>query len=182
MTWTPSISASPPTAVLLVRPSRIRTIKSLPSSTASAPSLIRQWEPRFGGWPCPRPRPLWCPDNRGVTGNNLTLSAVRAASATDSQADVVVVGAGIAGLACARALTQAGLSVVLIEAAEEVGGRVRTDEVDGFKLDHGFQIFLTSYPEARSVLDYDKLDLKPFYAGALVHWNGGFHRVADPVR
>ena len=79
-------------------------------------------------------------------------------------------------------MTAAGVPVLLVEAAEEVGGRVRTDVVDGFKLDHGFQIFLTSYPEAKAVLDYDKLDLKPFYAGSLVWWNNGFHRVADPLR
>lgn len=48
------------------------------------------------------------------------------------------------------------------------GGRVRTDKVNGFLLDRGFQIFLTSYPEARAALDYDALQLKPFYAGALV--------------
>lgn len=52
----------------------------------------------------------------------------------------------------------------------------------GFLLDHGFQIFLSSYPEAMAVLDYEKLDLKPFYAGALVFWNGGLHRVSDPFR
>lgn len=91
----------------------------------------------------------------------------RPPSATASP-DVVVVGAGVAGLAAARTLSQAGLAVQLHEAADDVGGRVRTDTVDGFLLDRGFQIFLTSYPEARAVLDYDALDLQPFYAGASV--------------
>lgn len=59
---------------------------------------------------------------------------------------------------------------------------MRTDKVDGFLLDRGFQIFLTSYEEAQAVLDYSALNLQPFYAGALVHWNGAFHRVADPLR
>ena len=48
-----------------------------------------------------------------------------------------------------------------------MGGRVRTDEVDGFLLDRGFQIFLTSYAEAQQALDYEALDLRPFYAGAV---------------
>jgi hypothetical protein len=120
--------------------------------------------------------------------------------------------------------------VLLLEASDGVGGRVRTDNVEararsalpacslrrtratqrtrvaahqalthththtrrsphtthtrsqGFLLDRGFQIFLTSYPEARAALDYEALSLRPFYAGALVRWNAGWHRVADPVR
>ena len=76
----------------------------------------------------------------------------------------------------------AGAGVVVLEAGDGVGGRVRTDAVDGFLLDRGFQIFLTSYPEAQEALDYPALDLRPFYAGALVRWAGGFHRVADPLR
>jgi phytoene dehydrogenase-like protein len=62
------------------------------------------------------------------------------------------------------------------------GGRLRTDVVDGFLLDRGFAIFLTGYPEAQKVLDYDALDLQPFYAGADVHFEGAFHRLADPLR
>ncbi len=74
--------------------------------------------------------------------------------------------AGMAGLSCARHLARAGVSFCLLEAADGVGGRVRTDAVGGFQLDRGFQIFLTSYPEARAALDYAALDLRPFYAGA----------------
>jgi len=59
---------------------------------------------------------------------------------------------------------------------------VRTDSVDGFLLDRGFQIFLTGYPYARQVLDYDRLRLRPFYAGARVRFDGGWHTVADPLR
>ncbi|KAG1672459.1 hypothetical protein FOA52_013245 [Chlamydomonas sp. UWO 241] len=80
-------------------------------------------------------------------------------------------------------LRAAGMDdVVVLEAGDGVGGRVRTDVVDGFLLDRGFQIFLTSYPEVAATLDYDALELKPFYAGAKVWWNGGFHQVADPFR
>ena len=74
--------------------------------------------------------------------------------------------AGMAGLSCARHLHRAGVSFSLLEAADAVGGRVRTDAVEGFLLDRGFQIFLTSYAEARDALDYPALDLRPFYAGA----------------
>ena len=71
----------------------------------------------------------------------------------------------MAGLSCAHHLHQAGIPFRILEASDGVGGRVRTDKVDGFLLDRGFQIFLTSYPEAQAMLDYASLDLKPFYAG-----------------
>lgn len=66
-----------------------------------------------------------------------------AALPTDGQADVIVVGAGVAGLSCAVTLAQRGVTPVVLEASDGVGGRVRTDVVDGFLLDRGFQIFLT---------------------------------------
>lgn len=97
-------------------------------------------------------------------------------------ADAVVVGAGLAGLACALRLEEAGLSTVVLEASDAVGGRVRTDAVDGFLLDRGFQVLLTAYPEAQRVFDYERLDLRELYPGALVRAQGGFHRVADPFR
>ncbi len=96
--------------------------------------------------------------------------------------DVIVVGAGLAGLCCARALVEAGLEVVVLEASDRAGGRVRTDEVDGFLLDRGFQVLLTAYPEAARVLDYAALDLRPFSPGSLVRCDGAFHRLADPWR
>ncbi len=96
--------------------------------------------------------------------------------------DVLIVGAGLAGLNCARELHRHGVSCKVIEASDGVGGRVRTDEVDGFLLDRGFQVLLTAYPEAQRVLDYDALDLRSFYDGALVRFDGAFHRVADPLR
>ena len=108
--------------------------------------------------------------------------AAAAAAAAEAAGGPVVVGAGVAGLACALHLERAGVPCTLVEAGPTVGGRVQTDEVDGFLLDRGFQIFLTSYPEARAVLDYEALDLRPFYAGADVRFEGGFHRVADPLR
>jgi len=67
-------------------------------------------------------------------------------------ADVVIVGAGLTGLSCARHLLAQNVSVQLIEASDSVGGRVRTDVEDGFRLDRGFQILLTAYPEVQRVL------------------------------
>lgn len=96
--------------------------------------------------------------------------------------DVVIVGAGLAGLCCARRLHQCGVSFRILEASDGVGGRVRTDVVDGFRLDRGFQVYLTAYPEGRRVLDLPALDLKPFARAVLVRHGGRFHRLADPRR
>lgn len=97
-------------------------------------------------------------------------------------ADVVVVGAGMAGLAAAVTAQDKGKDVLLIEASDGVGGRVRTDHVDGYLLDRGFQILLTAYPVARRVLDFDALDLRRFQPGALVQTGSGRTRLGDPLR
>ena len=95
---------------------------------------------------------------------------------------VVVVGAGLAGLACAGRLQAAGREVVLLEAGDAVGGRVRTDVVDGFLLDRGFQVLLTGYPAARAQLDLDALGLEPFRPGVVIQLADGPTRLADPLR
>lgn len=97
-------------------------------------------------------------------------------------APVVIVGAGLAGLACARALVGAGREVRVLERSDGVGGRVRTDLVEGFLLDRGYQVLLAAYPEANAVLDLAALDLHAYRPGALVRCEGAFHRVADPFR
>ena len=95
---------------------------------------------------------------------------------------VTIVGAGLAGLSCARELRAHGIESIIFEASNGVGGRVRTDEYEGFLLDRGFQVLLTAYPECQRLLDYSALRLKPFYPGALVRFEGKFHKVADPWR
>lgn len=95
---------------------------------------------------------------------------------------VVVVGAGLAGLACARRLARAGAVVRVIEAAAALGGRARTDAVDGFLLDRGFQVLLAAYPACGDEIDLAALEPRAFFPGALVRLDGRFHRLADPFR
>lgn len=95
---------------------------------------------------------------------------------------VLVIGAGLAGLSCALRLVEEGCEVEVLEASDAVGGRVRTDAHEGFLFDRGFQVFLPEYPEAKQLLDYTQLELKPFYSGALVFSGSRFHKVADPFR
>lgn len=101
---------------------------------------------------------------------------------TTSDEPVVIVGAGLAGLSCAVALHDAGVPVTVLEAGDEVGGRVRTDRVDGFLLDRGFQVALTAYPELHRQFDLEALDLQAFDPGALVWRNGRGWGVSDPFR
>lgn len=95
---------------------------------------------------------------------------------------VLIIGAGMAGLACAKVLGENGIRSTIFEASNRVGGRLGSETLDGFTLDRGFQIFLTSYPEARRQLDYDGLYLKKFRNGAIVRQGGRFHRFVDPRR
>lgn len=96
--------------------------------------------------------------------------------------DVVIVGAGLAGLSASRYLIAAGFDVHILEASDGVGGRVRTDHVDGFTLDRGFQIMLTAYPELSKQFDVEALNLQPFDPGALVWINGKGKVFSDPLR
>jgi phytoene dehydrogenase-like protein len=93
-----------------------------------------------------------------------------------------VVGAGLAGLACARRLVARGLDVAVLEAAEGIGGRVRTDLVDGFRCDRGFQLLNPGYPEVQRLLDLTSLRLQSFPAALVVAATGRRNTVADPRR
>lgn len=97
------------------------------------------------------------------------------------QADVVVVGAGVAGLAAAHRLISAGVTTAVLEAAPYVGGRMSTEKVDGFRLDRIGQLLSTSYPELRLTPGLDPLVLRPFSPGVLVHSEGRHHRAGAPT-
>ena len=102
---------------------------------------------------------------------------------TDIDADVIVVGAGIAGLRCAAALRRRGFTVRVVEAAESPGGRIRTDVVDGFRCDRGFQLLNPSYPAVKRHVDVSALDLRVAGRGVrIVDDSGRAHTVADPTR
>lgn len=95
----------------------------------------------------------------------------------------IIVGGGLAGLSCAVRLAQSGTDdVVVVEATDRVGGRVRTERYEGFTLDHGFQVLLTAYPACRELLDYRALRLRPFEPGALIRQGGQFRLLGDPWR
>ena len=97
-------------------------------------------------------------------------------------AEAVVVGAGLSGLSCALLLERQGVDVHLVEASDDVGGRVRTDLVDGFRLDRGFQVLLTSYEEVRRQVDLPRLSLQSFDPGSVVWTGRGLERLSDPFR
>ncbi|WP_328496789.1 FAD-dependent oxidoreductase [Streptomyces sp. NBC_00414] len=97
------------------------------------------------------------------------------------QADVVIVGAGVAGLSAAHRLNSAGVSTVVLEAAPHVGGRMTTEKVDGFRLDRVGRLLSTAYPELRLTPGLDALVLRPFAAGVLVHAEGRVHRAGEPA-
>jgi phytoene dehydrogenase-like protein len=99
-----------------------------------------------------------------------------------SDSPIVIVGAGAAGLACARVLQQRGLPYLVVDGADRVGGRLATDHVDGFALDRGFQILLTSYPEVKRFLDLPRLQLGQFRSGAYIRKGDGFVRFPDPLK
>jgi protoporphyrinogen oxidase len=96
---------------------------------------------------------------------------------------VIIIGAGIAGLTAAIELEKAGFKPTILEASDSIGGRVKTDNMGGYLLDHGFQVLLTAYPEAQHYLDYEKLNLKKFSPGALIlDPKSGNYVISDPLR
>ena len=105
-------------------------------------------------------------------------------SAADAvKAEVLIIGAGAAGLACADELYRSGVSdIVILEASDDVGGRIRTDQVDGYLLDRGFQVFIEKYPLAQRLFNYEDLKLREFRPGAIIRFENAFHTVSDPFR
>ena len=98
------------------------------------------------------------------------------------QVEVAIIGAGLAGLACAIELQKNNIDFQIFEASDGVGGRVRSDVIDGFILDRGFQLYNPSYSEGKRLLNYEALDLKPFIPGVAIRDNKRLRIVVDPFR
>jgi phytoene dehydrogenase-like protein len=101
---------------------------------------------------------------------------------TPEDVPVIIIGAGLAGLSCAIHLLHDNVPFLMLEAEDQIGGRVKTEKFNGYLLNHGFQVLQTAYPEARRLLDYDRLELKPFAPGAMIRIEGKFFRISDPRR
>lgn len=97
-------------------------------------------------------------------------------------ADVIVIGAGLTGLRAAHRLSEAGLSVLVFERSGEIGGRMSTHVTSGYKIDRGFQVLLTAYPEVRDIEGADRLGCRSFSSGARIRRNGCFVDFIDPLR
>ncbi|TVR11471.1 MAG: FAD-dependent oxidoreductase [Planctomycetota bacterium] len=100
----------------------------------------------------------------------------------DSHPPVVIIGAGMAGLACGRDLQAAGVPVHIVEADDRPGGRVGSRSIAGFRCDVGFQVVLDAYPQVQQRLDMDALSLGRFIPGAKLYWRGKIRPMADPIR
>lgn len=100
----------------------------------------------------------------------------------ENQYDVIIVGAGMAGLVAAKACEKSGYSTLIIDTEKEVGGRVQTDHVNGFSLERGFQVLIDSYEKASELLNYEKLKLRAFQPGAKIYDEKGSYAISDPLR
>ena len=87
----------------------------------------------------------------------------------DKSHQIHIVGAGISGLIAAFVLEKNGFSPIILEASDRAGGRLKTELVDGFQLDVGFQVLLTDYPAAKKHLDYNSLNLQKLKAAYLLY-------------
>ena len=95
---------------------------------------------------------------------------------------IYIVGAGVSGLVAAQVLENKGYHPIILEASNRAGGRVKTDFIDGFQLDHGFQVLLSSYPAAQKYLDFKALELQELRSGAVIFKNGKQQVIGDPLR
>lgn len=98
------------------------------------------------------------------------------------QEKIYIIGAGLSGLVAALELEKAGFAPVILEASDRIGGRMKTDVLDGFRLDHGFQVLNTAYPEAKKYLNLEALHLKKFEPGAVIFEGRNAYAISDPMR
>ena len=99
-----------------------------------------------------------------------------------SKDKILIIGGGVSGLTCAIELEKKGYSPVIVDANNEVGGRLYSELVDGFVLDKGFQVLLTAYPAVKEYLDVSALDLNYFSPGAAIFKQGSVDVFGDPIR
>ena len=99
-----------------------------------------------------------------------------------SHSDIIILGAGPAGLACALKCQQLGREYLLIEGSNRIGGRLGSLYEDGYIFDLGFQVYNSAYVNTNRLLDLDELNLKYFKPGAAVHYGNSFQIVSDPLR
>lgn len=97
---------------------------------------------------------------------------------------VVVIGAGVAGLAAARMLQRAGLRVTVLERAERVGGRIRTEHAEGVALDVGAVFFANFYYRTMALIgELDLADqLRPIPGLAAILRAGELHPIWSSPR
>lgn len=94
---------------------------------------------------------------------------------------VIIIGAGLSGLACAMTLQKNKVPFLLLDQSDSVGGRIKTTLTeDGYRFDHGFQVLLTSYPELKNFIDLKKLNLKLFNSGSLIYTGSEIKLLANP--
>lgn len=93
-----------------------------------------------------------------------------------------IIGGGVSGLIAASVLEKNGFNPTVLEATERVGGRIKTDIIDGYQLDHGFQVILTAYPAVIKYLDYKALELQFFLPGASIFKAHRQSIIGDPLR
>ncbi len=96
--------------------------------------------------------------------------------------EVIIVGGGVAGISCARALQERGRDFLLLEGSDSLGGRVKSDRVNNFILDRGFQVFNSSYSKTLALLGELTPQFNSFYSGALIKTDTGLHALCDPLR
>jgi len=99
---------------------------------------------------------------------------------SDSALPVIVVGAGLAGLSAAQSLIEAGVEVRVLEASTTIGGRVQTDEINGYRFDRGFQLINARYPEVEALRIIDKLDFRYAPRAVDIALDGSVVRLGDP--
>ena len=93
-----------------------------------------------------------------------------------------IIGGGVSGLIAAKVLEENGFKPTVIEATDRAGGRIKTDIIEGYQLDHGFQVILTAYPAVKKYLDYKALDLQNFLPGASIFKANKQSIIGDPLR